>query len=160
MSESIVNEDTLSQVVEAVWDQVLELPVRPTAPPADESTPDLSVCVHITGGWNGAVLFWPSDRFAGRASARLFAIAETEVTPADVQDAMAELGNIVAGNLKSILPGPSALSLPTVTHGHQHEVFVRRTRLVAQYTFVCEDETLSIRLLEGLPAPQAVVAHE
>jgi len=158
MSDNLVTEDTLAQVVEAVWGQVLNLFPQPAAPETDEATPDLSVCVHITGGWNGAVLFWPSERFAQRASALLFAIPEADVTPADVQDAMAELGNIVAGNLKSILPGPSALSLPTVTHGHQHEIFVRRTRLVAKYTFACAGETLSIRVLEGILAARGVAA--
>ncbi|TIC83622.1 chemotaxis protein CheX [Nocardioides sp. GY 10113] len=36
---------------------------------------------------------------------------------ADLADAVGELVNMVGGSLKSILPGPSALSLPTVAAG-------------------------------------------
>lgn len=154
MQQNIVNESMLAEIVESVWQTVLELPIQAEVSPESEPvTPDLSVCVHIAGAWHGAVLFWPTDRFARRAAAILFAIPEESVEFSDIQDGMAELANMVAGNVKSVLPGPSALSLPTVTRGPEHEVFVRRTRLAAQLHFTSAGESLSIRLLEGLESP-------
>jgi chemotaxis protein CheX len=146
-----ITEETLAQIVESVCRAVLGLPIEPLATPAlTDATPDLSACVHITGAWNGAVLFWPTDRFAVQTAATLLAIPESEVAVADVHDSMAELCNIIAGNLKSVLPGPSALSLPTVTRGINHEVFVRRTRSLARLAFFCASEPLSVQLLEGV----------
>jgi len=40
-----------------------------------------------------------------------------EAGPADVADAVGELVNMVGGNIKSLMPGPSVLSLPAVAAG-------------------------------------------
>jgi len=159
MHEMLVTPEAIKQIVDDVWDEVLGLTVTEAASPStDIQHSDLCVCVHIAGEWNGAVLFWPSPKFAWQASATLFALPETEVTPADIQDGMSEIGNMLAGNLKALLPGPSALSLPTVTCGPQHEVLIRRTRLIAKLEFACGSEPLSVLVLEGvMPAEQASV---
>lgn len=145
-----VTADTISQIVASVWSQVLGLTISSGSRfPLDADTPILSVTVHIAGAWNGAILLWPSDQFAVRAASILFDVPQTAVTQADVQDGMAELGNMVAGHLKSILPGPSALSLPTVTRGVQHEVFVRRTRVIAEQTVLCDGAPIKVLVLEA-----------
>lgn len=145
-----VDQHVLASIVGSVWGTVLDLAIEPL-PAGVDSAPDLSANVHIAGEWNGVVLFWPTERFARLAASRLFAIREEDVTPADVQDGMAELCNIVAGNVKALLPGPAALSLPTVTRGPEHEIFVRRTRPVAELVFESAGQSLAIRLLEGVP---------
>ena len=40
-----------------------------------------------------------------------------DVTEVDQQDVASELVNMIGGNLKSLLPGPSFLSLPTIVSG-------------------------------------------
>ena len=40
-----------------------------------------------------------------------------EPAEADIADALGEIANVIGGNLKSTLPGPSLLSLPVVTTG-------------------------------------------
>lgn len=154
MQANHVTPAAIEQIVTTVWQEVLGLPLEPCTPaPSCSGTPDLSVCVHIAGAWNGAVLVWPNHQIALRAASLLFAISPSEVRHADIQDGMAELGNIVAGNLKSLLPGPSMLSLPTVTHGNQHEIFVRRTRLVADQAFLCEEQPLKVSVLQAIDSP-------
>lgn len=153
MQVNHVTPDAIEQIVTTVWQEVLGLPIEACRPAPTSTTPDLSVCVHIAGGWNGAVLLWPTQEFAVRAASVLFAMSPTEVCHADVQDSMAELGNIVAGNLKSLLPGPSLLSLPTVTHGDQHEIFVRRTRLIAEQAFSCQEQPLRVLVLQAIDSP-------
>jgi chemotaxis protein CheX len=151
MSISDVRAAQIGQIVESVWQQVLDLPIEGELP-VDEAaqTPDISVCVHITGAWNGAVVLSLNERFATHAAARLFAIGDANVTWADIQDGMAELGHIIAGNLKSLLPGPSALSLPTVARGYQHQLSVRRTKVVADYSFTSGHQPLRVVVLEGM----------
>jgi chemotaxis protein CheX len=44
-------------------------------------------------------------------------MSEDELAEADVADAVGELANMIGGNIKSLLPGPSALTLPLVRLG-------------------------------------------
>ena len=48
---------------------------------------------------------------------RMFSIAPEEVKEDDIRDALSELANIIAGNVKALLPAPSHLSLPTYLGG-------------------------------------------
>ncbi|GAB5405110.1 MAG: hypothetical protein Aurels2KO_33410 [Aureliella sp.] len=78
-------------------------------------------CVQISGEWTGAVLLKTTMSFATQAASNLLAMSLDEVEHEDRQDAMAELANMIGGNIKSILPGPSYLSLPSVTIGKEFE---------------------------------------
>jgi len=49
--------------------------------------------------------------------AKLLDNAEHDVHVNDISDGLGELANIVGGNLKLVLPGPCALSLPWVVLG-------------------------------------------
>jgi chemotaxis protein CheX len=73
--------------------------------------------VSITGGWNGHVVFGCSAPASRTAAAVLLAMGEDELAEADVADAVGELANMIGGNIKSLLPSPSALTLPLVTLG-------------------------------------------
>ena len=75
----------------------------------------VSSWVEIVGPWNGAVVLT-----AGRSTAEQLArclLAEHAppvLDDEDVEDAMGELANVVGGNVKAVLPGPSVLGLPEV----------------------------------------------
>lgn len=71
--------------------------------------------IRIAGDWNGAVTLEMSSETATSA-ARLMLEAD-DVDPDEVADAVGELVNIIGGNLKSLLPTRSRLSLPQVTRG-------------------------------------------
>jgi chemotaxis protein CheX len=51
---------------------------------------------------------------ARNAAGALLGIDLGDVTGEDVTDALGELANIIGGNVKSLMPDPSALSLPVV----------------------------------------------
>ncbi len=68
--------------------------------------------VQIRGAWSGAVVLWCAPEFASLAANRMF---ETDDADEDSQrDALGELANMIAGNVKTVLPAPSELSLPVV----------------------------------------------
>jgi chemotaxis protein CheX len=71
--------------------------------------------VRITGDWCGAVTLEMSSD-AATTAARLMLEAD-DVDADEVADAVGELVNIIGGNIKSLLPTPSRLSLPQVTRG-------------------------------------------
>jgi chemotaxis protein CheX len=74
-----------------------------------------SVC--IRGAWHGVVAVRCSRSAAVRFAARLLSVAPAEVDDSQAVDAVGELANIVGGNLKTLLPGPSELTTPVV-EGH------------------------------------------
>ncbi|HEY9562846.1 MAG TPA: chemotaxis protein CheX [Nocardioides sp.] len=102
-------------MVNEVWSTFVDAaPLFPTSPiEADRSR---SAQVQVTGAWSGMVTLEVSE-VAARAVTRHM-LAMSEITPEDVTDAIGELVNMIGGNVKSLMPEPSILSLPMVAAGH------------------------------------------
>jgi chemotaxis protein CheX len=86
----------------------------------DVAVPDeerLTGCVHITGEWRGAVLVEASDELSREAASAMFATPVADLSADEIADSLGELANMIGGNVKSLLPGPSTLSTPTVAQG-------------------------------------------
>lgn len=75
---------------------------------------EVAASVAIVGAYEGHVIVACTRDSARAVASALFAIADDDVTADDVSDALGELANVLGGNVKSILPGPSKMSLPTV----------------------------------------------
>lgn len=148
-----VTEATLVEVIESVWSAVLGLPiVLRSDPQFTQNARGLAVCVHVVGAWNGTVMYLPTESFARRAASLMLDQPPETVTVDDIHDAAAELCNIVAGSVKSVLPGPASLSLPTVAEGADYEVRVRGSRPLLRLNFRCEGENVQVLVLEAKPA--------
>ncbi len=63
-------------------------------------------------------------------------------------DALGELTNVFAGNIKALLAQPSSISLPTVAFGPSYEIGVVGATVVARVSFVCEGHPLVVTILE------------
>jgi chemotaxis protein CheX len=104
-------------IAQDIWASFLDLPLEPV--PVD--TVDISAMPMVGGvvtvheSWSGAVQLETSAEFAAMAARRMFA-ADGSVTEVDLDDALGELTNMIGGNIKSLLPAPSHLSLPSVGH--------------------------------------------
>ncbi|MGY1712313.1 chemotaxis protein CheX [Geodermatophilus sp. SYSU D00758] len=73
----------------------------------------VSSWVEVVGPWTGTVVLTCGRGTAAdltRALLREHAPGELEAE--DVEDALGELANVVGGNVKAVLPGPSVLGLP------------------------------------------------
>jgi chemotaxis protein CheX len=93
-------------------DESLPLPAAPS-----EGDAAVSASVSITGSWSGHVVFGCTVPASRAAAAQLLMTSEDELADADVADAVGELANMIGGNIKSLLPSPSALTLPLVSLG-------------------------------------------
>ncbi|MCW2856953.1 MAG: chemotaxis protein CheX [Marmoricola sp.] len=106
-------------VVEEVWTSFLgaEDPLLPMAP----GTLDVgwSAAVTVSGEWQGAVSVELPRSMAEEIARRMLGLDDEvdSVGDDDVADAVGELVNMIGGNVKSLMPGPSALSLPVVAAG-------------------------------------------
>jgi CheY-specific phosphatase CheX len=149
----MIDENQLRALIDLVWTTTLQLELMPGSllTPAERDYA-LAACVPVTGAWQGAVVIECAPPLARRMAARLFQIEEHEATPADLRDALGEFTNIVTGNLKAQLPGPSALGLPTVAQGADFVISVLRSRRVSQAGFMCQGQPWAISVYERLAA--------
>jgi chemotaxis protein CheX len=115
--------DDLRFVADDVWTALLgegeELSPRPIPPgaPFDDSG-TWSAAVSVSGAWHGTITAELGAAAAADLATRMLALpAGEQVTDGDVADAVGELVNMVGGNGKSLMPGPSVLSLPMVAAG-------------------------------------------
>lgn len=111
----------LRAVVEEVWTTFLgeDEPLFPAPEPLETSPTTWSAAVTISGAWRGMVTVRLSDDLAQALSHRMLGLdPDGACAPEDLVDATGELVNVIGGNVKSLVPGPSSLSLPVVAHGH------------------------------------------
>ncbi len=126
----------------------VESVMEPECPLANGSG-HVTGCIQISGAWQGAVVLLTTDGFARNAASRMLCIELEDLTSADIQDAMAELTNMIGGNIKSQVPGPSYLSLPSVTTGADFDFCLANSRPVNNVTVAVESEPLRIVLCES-----------
>ena len=136
-------------VVRNIWQSLLNEEIEPSFVQDEHSEGFLTGFIQITGGWNGAVVCTASARLVRQVACTLFGIDEDSLTPDLLQDALAELTNMVGGNLKALLPGPSYLCLPAVIEGKDYSVSVRATSPVLEVSFLKGDEPFLVKLLSA-----------
>ncbi len=146
-------ESEIHEFVESIWGSILELPVTPLEGSEPEAPKGGSIVgiVQITGEWTGAVALLTSDTLAHRAASIMFEIESDAVTEADLRDAIGELANMVGGSLKAVVPGPSALTLPTVAEGSDYTLEVPRTLRRTRVAFESVGEGVVVEVLEKDP---------
>jgi chemotaxis protein CheX len=144
--------DEIVQLTQDIFSTMLQLEI--TVAKAGVSRTDearLTGCVQIAGQWKGAVIFDTPVEFARTAASIMFDMPAANAQAADLQDALAELSNMVGGNLKTLLPAPSFLSLPTVTEGKDYSLSVPGSGMVSCVRLDCQGQLIEVALLEELP---------
>lgn len=137
----------ITEIVQMIWETVFGLPLEVGSGGTLGSDPAMTGSVQIDGAWEGAVMLQCPQLLASSLTARLFA-ADGPPPPAEIRDAMGELTNMIAGNLKALLPQPSRISLPTVAFGADYELTVVGTRPVETVSFVSQGSPLTVTLLQ------------
>jgi len=135
--------EVVTEVTRAVWETAIGMGVE-EVPDAPESEESLQVGVDISGEWTGKVVVTLPSRLAKAATAAMLECSEGDASPADVRDAVGEIANMIGGNIKSVLPGPSKLSLPHVFHEHD------ATRSTLRVWFDCRGERFSVLVVQGV----------
>jgi len=145
----------VEQVVSTIWEHLLGLPIGRGDEAALPSRNDgcLTGCIQIAGAWRGAVTLVSTHSMARRIAAAMFALEESSIPNDMIQDALGEVTNMTAGNLKSLLPETCFLGLPTVVEGSDYGIRVSDSRLLARIPFQCQDEPFHVSLVEAIEAP-------
>jgi CheY-specific phosphatase CheX len=139
------------QVVDMVFRTMLGLKVEPY-PMHWVRPPDMvTAAVYFAGSWRGAVLLECTHAQARHFAQLLMSIGPPETVDEDVRDALGELANMLAGNLKSVLPGGVVLSMPSVIEGSDYSLQICGNRSVERVPFWSSEGIFGVTLIELLP---------
>lgn len=133
---------------------MLEMEVRAEGAVSDSLPSDngLITLVGITGDWGGSVVFCCSPVLASMICSRMLGTEADHSKPVideEVLDAVAEITNMMIGNIKNgleVLTGPMAISVPTVIHGRNFQFKNAGGMKGTAVGFVSEGEQFEVRI--------------
>jgi chemotaxis protein CheX len=142
----------IEEIAMMIWETLFELPLETSDAPDLTGASTVTSFVHIDGAWRGVVMLQCPMALATGLTSAMFdggtAGSADEVDEADVRDALGEIANMIAGNVKALLPEPCTISLPAVALGNDHTVSVPGTAVVSTVPFTCDGHPFVITLLE------------
>jgi chemotaxis protein CheX len=137
--------DDLVSVACGVFQTMLRLSAEPVDAPLD-TPPEMAAAVRFMGQWNGALAILCSRRQAALFARRL--INTDDPAPDEIEDALAELANMVGGNMKSILPRGVQLTMPAVSYHGNYAASLDGEALTTKLVIETEAGRVLIVLME------------
>ena len=145
----------LGRVVESVFETMLGLVVEQSGIPWTAAPDRVTAVVYFVGLWNGAILLECSPAQACSFTQLFLSTEEPPGMDDDVRDTLGELTNMLAGNLKSVLPRGVCLSVPSVTVGTDYTLRICGGNMVERLGFSSPCGVFWITLVEiATPDPR------
>jgi CheY-specific phosphatase CheX len=148
---SQVTADMVAQIVESVFVTMMNLEVYPSEIPWAPSHDQLTSVVHLSGDWNGALVFecnrWQACRFAGH----FLSTDPPDAVNEDVRDVLGELANMIGGNMKCAVASGLNLSMPSVTDGSDYGQWFCGSKVQDRLGFECAEGPFWVSLLTVTP---------
>jgi chemotaxis protein CheX len=138
----------IHEIVADLFRTMLATEVAPT-PASEHVSPDqITALVAFGGTWRGALEFKCGFTEATQFARRFLQDEEMREYNEDVRDTVGELANIVAGNLKALMPPQVNLCPPSVVEGRDYTVSVCRGTVLVERSFATDVGNFSVRLIE------------
>ncbi len=143
------DEAQIREIVRSVWSTQLglDLDLEP-GHAASIPPPLMTAAVHISGDLSFGVRMVAGRDLVRRAAAVMFDRDPDRLEVADERDVLGELTNIIAGNLKSLLPGANSISLPTLVDGTDYTVSTTDVRSSHDFGFSLDGAPFVLTLIE------------
>jgi len=146
------DESQIRSVVRTVWSTQLDLDVVDVAgPPPPPTSPTITAAIHIHGDFHGVIRLECSRVLIRRAAAVMFATREEALSLDDERDVVGELTNVVAGNIKALIPGSNSISLPTIIEGSDYRVSTLNIESSDDFGFALDGEAMIVTVVEHRP---------
>jgi chemotaxis protein CheX len=146
------NEEDIQQIVSDIWSAMLGIPIEAAPGVEIDGGRSVSGVVHISGDWEGAVAVNCPEPLARGVTAAMLDLQEDDLGDEDVRDAIGEVANMTAGNVKGLLEGECRLSLPAVSEGTQMALSVPGSRVAQEAGFCSGTHAFTVTVLEKLTA--------
>jgi chemotaxis protein CheX len=137
-----------ADVVSYVFSTMLEMNVSADGSRTDGTHYPIVSAIFFAGGWKGAILIEFEEPLAFDITAHLLKIDRPHQIDGDVRDAIGEVVNMIAGNLKPTMPADTHMSMPAVVQGGDFKVSVVGSNQHDRITFCCADGAFSLILVQ------------
>jgi len=153
---SAVTEASIQKASELFWEQMLAMRLEPVASAAGSEQTQrrcigpahvLASC-ELSGIWAGRIEVRLSSGLALSATAAMLMQSLDAVQPTDTLDAVQEIANMIAGTLKSALPRPCSLSVPSASLSSEDFCVLPRTHDTITVFFQHDSGMLMVRVWE------------
>lgn len=140
--------DDIIALTQQVSDSVLGMSAEPLPDTSVPHHSEVIASVQISGEWQGAVVVTCARHVAEAITEAMFAMDPGTTSQEELDDAMGEMANMIGGNIKGLVPGPSQLSLPTVVEGKDISATIPGSALAVEALFVLDSGTLGVQVLK------------
>jgi chemotaxis protein CheX len=143
----LVTEDTFYKIIQDTWASTLGFHVDCPVPAELSTIGVLTVCVRISGSWEGEVQLHCPLPLARLIAAAIYQVNTDKADNDEILDALSELIHIVGGNLKALLPQPVTLSLPSLQDPTNSAYSTPQWPVVCQLTLMSEGQPFVVTLV-------------
>jgi CheY-specific phosphatase CheX len=112
-----LSSEMIAQIVGSVFETMMSLEVERSGALWAPSEDRVTSAVCLSGDWNGAFLFECNRGAARRLAGCFLSMDAPEAVDEDVLSVLAELANMIGGNMKCAMMPGTVLSIPTVANG-------------------------------------------
>ena len=118
---------------------------------------DVSGVMGLAGATEGVVVLTFHQELAFLLVSKIVGCNPDDLSVEEVNDGIGEIINMISGNAKTVINSSSphgfAISLPTVIHGHGHQIAHKRNQPVIAIVFECEGSSFAVQLCVSSEAP-------
>ena len=139
----------ISEIVTDIWTAMLGFPVQLRTEPADGEPGLVSARVTITGEWDGALVVNCPEHLSREVATAMLQVEDAQLTMGTVFDAVGEVANMTAGNVKNLIEGLCRLTTPMVTDEADLSVPDEDSEKVFEAAFDCRDQAFSVTILQA-----------
>jgi len=145
----LVTEETFYKIIQDTWASTLGFHVDCPASAELSAIGVLTVCVRISGAWEGEVQLDCPLPLARLMAAAIFQVNTDKADNDEILDALSELIHIVGGNLKALLPQPVTLSFPSLHDPTNSAHSTPQWPIVCRLTLISEGQPFVVTLVGG-----------
>jgi len=138
----------LATIVESVATMMLGLDLGEPAIDVPDASYTIGASVQLMGDWAGAIVVGCDATFGAEAAGAMFGTDPATVTQEEISDALGELANMIAGNVKPLLPGTATISLPTVVRGEEIHLGIPGAQVWVGLTYRRGETVLMVRVYQ------------
>lgn len=142
-------EAEINETVSDLFGTMLDTEATPSSEKALPGKDMVTAIIAFAGAWNGDLVLECCHAQAMVFAQRFLQCDALTEVGEDVISTIAELSNIVAGNLKVVLPGGTNISTPSVIEGSNYDVKIYRGKIINHTIFTTDAGPFSIRLIEA-----------
>jgi CheY-specific phosphatase CheX len=150
--QQVVNryEAEINETVRDLFETMLGTQAQPCEESLPQSQDDsITAIIAFAGSWRGDLLLECRRNQAFIFTQRFLQIEDLDPQSEDVTSTVAEMSNIIAGNLKVVLPAGVNMGTPSVVEGKSYDIRIYGGKVINESYFITDAGHFAIRLIEA-----------